>query len=659
MRYMTKTLVSALIFAGLALLNAPAAAQQDNRSEAELIAALNVPDDSDASVRQFSLATKQLAVTGTEACIPALAAKLDNPRFSHFAHYGLQPNPSPKVDEALFAALKTLKGDLLVGVINSIGVRKSPGAIDALQQTVKTLEDANSLKKVFTAAVAAVGEIGTPEAAEAIVGILDEYQMLTKDQTVLNAIADAAFACARNLENANNSAKAIELYDALLAAEMPNYVKEAATYDGILARGADGLDVVVKNLVNDDWNVFASSLKAVREIPGDKVGETLLRESKKLPAERRAMVLEAIGDRGEKVVLPELIAGVKSDGKAIRLASIRALKTVGDDTAVKPLLDAALEDGGNSDVAKAARYTLIWLPGDATDAGIVDVLKNGDTAARIVATNLVEERRIKAAFPTLIAMAVDKNHDVRQSAIQAIAETAGLDDIPKLFEMLGKATDAGDISDLQKALKSACGRQSQDACAELIISLYQKAPNGANKLFALELLATVCGPKAVDFVASQAWVDVRPIQNKATQVLGEWPDTTVAEQLLKIAKDADHPYQSRALRGYVRLARQFGNMEEKDKITICTNAFDAATRRDDKVLIFDVIRRNPTATMLEYATTYFDKTGFEEDAYKAAVDVADKVQGKPAVAQEALKTVIAKTSDAELKARARRILDRE
>ncbi|MDR1383633.1 MAG: hypothetical protein LBJ67_07290 [Planctomycetaceae bacterium] len=639
-------------------------AQEDKRSEAELIAALNVPDDSDASVRQFSLAAKQLAVTGTEAAIPALAAKLDSERFSHFARYGLETNPSPKVDEVLFDALKIIKDTKrLVGVINTIGERKNP-------QLIEELPRLNMQTAVFTASLAAIGNLGTPEAANALLDVitkgLPDQSADHLSQTDRAAIGDAAFRCAELLFRSGNAEKAVELYDAVAATEsMPGYVREAAIYDGILARKADGLAVVVKNLTNENWNVFTTALKAARELPGENVGAALLdaakaEENGNLSSERKAIVLEAVANRYDKAVLPELIAGVKSDNQTIRLASIRGLKYVGDASAVDALLAVAVQTGEeNVAASQAASYTLVWIPGETVDAKIVDVLKNGNDAARIVATKLVEERRIKSAFPVLSAAVVDKNKDVRKVSLEAIAETAGLEEIPVLYELLAKASADEDIADLQRALKSAAGRQSREPAAEFVISLYQKAEGNA-KLFLLELLATVGGDKAVDFVSSQAWISDRDTVDKASAVLGNWADASqhAQEALLKIAKEPKHPFQRRGIRGYIRFARQF-NMNEDERINISKTVFDIASNREDKALVFDVISRNPTEKMLAYSLTFFDNDDFKEDAFKAAVAVGNKVQGKPAILNDAMKKVVEATKNAEAKEQAQRILDRK
>ncbi len=54
------------------------------------------------------------------------------PLLSRRARYGLVPIAGPSVDDAPPAALGTLKGKLLVSVIDAIGQPQDPNAVDAL-----------------------------------------------------------------------------------------------------------------------------------------------------------------------------------------------------------------------------------------------------------------------------------------------------------------------------------------------------------------------------------------------------------------------------------------------------------------------------------------------------------------------------------------------
>ncbi len=113
--------------------------------------------DREAPVFAKAKACQRLALVGDKTAVPALAALLSDPKLAHYARFGLEPIPDPAVDQAFREALGKLKGKLLVGVINSIAVRKDPGAVDALG---KLLHDDDP--EVAQAAWAALGRIRSP-----------------------------------------------------------------------------------------------------------------------------------------------------------------------------------------------------------------------------------------------------------------------------------------------------------------------------------------------------------------------------------------------------------------------------------------------------------------------------------------------------------------
>ncbi|RMF91899.1 MAG: HEAT repeat domain-containing protein, partial [Planctomycetota bacterium] len=158
-RYST-SLVAAWMLAATAFLNAAPAFAQITESSDELIAILQ---SADADLHAKAVACKKLAVVGDAKAVPVLAELLTDPKLSHYARFGLEPNPSPAADEALRAALDKVEGRLLAGVINSIGVRKDAGAIDKLKEL-----SASDDPQVVSAVAHALGQIASVESANVL-----------------------------------------------------------------------------------------------------------------------------------------------------------------------------------------------------------------------------------------------------------------------------------------------------------------------------------------------------------------------------------------------------------------------------------------------------------------------------------------------------------
>src|SRR5262249_5267553 len=145
----------------------------------------------------------ELARIGGKEAIAPLAALLGDEKIAHMARYALEPIPDPAVDEALRAALRQLKGRLLVGVIGSIGVRRDVKAIDSLTELLK---DSNA--DVASAAARALGSLGVPAAAKALSGALT-----TSPGAGQAAIHEGLFRCAEALSARGQTAEAIAIYD--------------------------------------------------------------------------------------------------------------------------------------------------------------------------------------------------------------------------------------------------------------------------------------------------------------------------------------------------------------------------------------------------------------------------------------------------------------
>ena len=111
----------------------------------------------DAPPADKALACKRLAVYGSSASVADLAKLLSDERLASWARIPLEAIPGPASDEALRKAMDGLSGNLLVGVINSIGVRRDAGAVAAL--TAK-LQDKDP--EVASAAAVALATLAFP-----------------------------------------------------------------------------------------------------------------------------------------------------------------------------------------------------------------------------------------------------------------------------------------------------------------------------------------------------------------------------------------------------------------------------------------------------------------------------------------------------------------
>jgi len=206
--------VAQLLFVVVATSWGQDAQPSSKEQEQKLIAVLQ----SAAPQKDKADACRELARKGTKDAVAPLAALLGDEKLAHMARYALEPIPDPAVDDALRAALDSLKGRPLVGVIGSVGVRGDAKAVDRLIQLLKDQDG-----QVARAAARALGRFGTPEAAPAL-------ERALADTPAANQLAfcEGLFRCAEGLSAHGLRDQALGIYDRLNGAQRPPQVREAA-----------------------------------------------------------------------------------------------------------------------------------------------------------------------------------------------------------------------------------------------------------------------------------------------------------------------------------------------------------------------------------------------------------------------------------------------
>lgn len=182
---------------------------------ASLLRLLQAPGSSLFEKAKACMRAGELGATET---IPALAALLPDEKLSAYARYGLEPMPAGAADEALRNALTKLKGNLLLGVVHSIGKRRDAKALPVLMKML-----AGPDQELAKAAASTIGHIGAPESARALQAALPKATGLLR-----MIIADSALICAERFLADGQRDQALALYTALSGPEIPRPARHGA-----------------------------------------------------------------------------------------------------------------------------------------------------------------------------------------------------------------------------------------------------------------------------------------------------------------------------------------------------------------------------------------------------------------------------------------------
>ena len=192
--------------------------QEDGISSMDASALIRILTDAGSPAFRKAKACQRIGELGAKEAVPALAALLGDERLSVYARYGLEPIADPSADDALRAAMAKLKGNLLVGVVNSIGKRRDAKAGPALARMVYGAD-----ADVARAAAAALGSIGGTSSMKELLAALGKTTGMTR-----MAVADAALVCAERLLAEGQRDQALSLYASLSAPDVPKPARLAA-----------------------------------------------------------------------------------------------------------------------------------------------------------------------------------------------------------------------------------------------------------------------------------------------------------------------------------------------------------------------------------------------------------------------------------------------
>jgi HEAT repeat protein len=598
----------------------------DAPKERQFIAVLQ----SGAAPAEKAMACRHLAIHGTREAVPALAPLLENAELAAWARIALEAIPDPAADAALREAIGRLQGRLLVGVINSLGLRRDAQAVPAL---IPKLKDADA--EVASAAAVALGRIGAEAAATAL-----QARLADAPPAMRAALGEGCVRAADHLRAAGKTAAALALYDAVRAAQLPPQQRLEATRGAILAREAGGLPLLLEQLRAEDKGAFALGLRVARELPGENVTLGLIRTLESLPAARQPLLLLALADRHDPAVRPAVMQAARAEAPALRLAAVQVLADVGDAASVLVLLEAAVAT--DRELARAARQSLQRLHAEGVDAALTERLGRATGAERVVLMELCGQRRIKAALPALLGAVQDPQPEIRRAGLQAVGALGGENEAAELTRLVQREADPARRDELEGALLDVVSRVGARGVPQLSPLVRHAEP--AVRVIGIHALASVGGTEALAAVVAATRDASESVQDEAVRALSTWPnnwpdDVAVAEPLLALVKSgAKRSHQVLGFRGYLQYLQADKRLQDSARVERIKELLPAAQWPEEKQAAIGVLGAQRTAASLELLQTLAADTAVAEEALSAQVSLA--ARDLPGVAKDQRRAVL-------------------
>jgi HEAT repeat protein len=591
-------------------------------------------------------ACRDLKTIGTKKSIPALASLLTDKDLSHPACMALESMPYREAGAAIRAAAAGTRdpgsaaGRVRSGLIDSLGERRDAAAVPVI---APSLDDSD--QQVVAAAAWALGKIGTSDAAAALdlardkqvsaladlialgvtsAGVRREAVVSAKSET----IGQGLVLCARNLLKAGKTAEAAGFFAKLSGTGEPSVVRAAALAGSVRAAGPKLVEVVRGYLAGNDELAREAAAGALPELSAGDLA-AVAAGSSKLPAPSQVALLSAIRIRGDRSLLPFVLDALAVPTDEVGMAAIRALGSVGDASALPRLLPLAVKE---SPLGEAARKSIESLAGKNIDSRILAALRaEKDIQRRVIWIDVISSCRSTDAAAVLLEEARYRDPIVRRHAMAALAELAAPRDLPGLIAGVLAAEQGPERDEAERAVVRAAQQvENPKKRAEAVLAAIDAAPG--DHLVLLPLAARFGGSAVADRVQKALAESDSRVRETGLRALCNWPDASVAEQLLKLTESAAEPAdRTMTLRAYTRVvslpapgkptAKTAAKIDAR-RLAGLKRAMDLAQNDEERRYVLERAGAVRLVETLRFVLSFVDQPAVAEAACKAVADLA-------------------------------------
>lgn len=471
---------------------------------------------------------KEVGNVGGPEVLPGLAELLNDadPVIVEAVYLAAQNIPSPQLDQGIVAGLMMAPSDeMRVAMINALGFRRVTGAVSALRPL---LTHAN--EEVAEAAAAALGNIGTADAATALV---EAYRAAGGARAL--ALADAALDAADRLRETGQIDAARPVYTALNAPTAGAGLRMAATRGLALSGGEAGVNAVLTWLRSDNPRDQAFGAGLVADVPGADATRAFAGQLDDLPDSGKLALVRALGQRGDAAARHAIEPLARAGDETLRLAALESLGQLGDARSLPLLLE--LSDG-EGPVAEAAYRSLLRLHGGNVDDQLFDRLRAATGAEAQRLAEALVARRTPGSGQRLLQIAEQHpTAEVRAAALRGLSRAADPALYPQVVNRLAAAQTDPEREAALEAARSLMAEVAPEGRAEPVLGALGTAA-AANRLLVLRLLAQTGSPAALTELQRALTGDDRAARLAVLQGLRDWPGTGPVDDVLTVARDA-------------------------------------------------------------------------------------------------------------------------
>ena len=421
----------------------------------------------------------------------------------------------------------------------------------------------------------------------------------------------------------------------------------------------EAVEIVLDILKSGDQEMQAVAIAMVKDMPGAEVTKALVKELPNLSAASQVQLLSAFSDRGDAAALPAVITAVKAENESVRIAALKAVGQLGDESSVDLLARVAAVIRGAEQ--KAARESLYRLRGSKVDEAILAGITKVESKTKVELIKSAGERNISAGVNTLLKTAKDSDRRVRLESLKVLKVIAVPEHLPALVELLLNLRSSSDLSEALKMVAAVAHKiEDKNRQAEAVLAELPSVKDVKKQCSLLSVLGKIGDRNALPRLREALGSDNTDKRGAAIRALSEWPTSEPAADLMKAAENSENKvHRILALRGSVQLLGLDNKRGAEETIGMYKKAMSLAPNSGEKKRVLSGLANTKSLDALTIATGYLQDKALLREAESAVVTIAGSIYEKfPQQTLDVLKKIVQTTSNEALQKQAQEVINK-
>ncbi|MCP5064458.1 MAG: HEAT repeat domain-containing protein, partial [Ignavibacteriae bacterium] len=450
--------------------------------------------------------------------------------------------------------------------------------------------------------------------------------------------------CADELVKNNNDLEANKIYTELLNQNLSTSIKQSALV-GIINTSRNKSDEILNRISSEPNELKFIPISKIRELPENVNLNSYAELLSSLEPANQIQLLSVIEDRKDKSVKPFVLETLKSNIKEVRIASIRTLTNIGDETDIIRLATVAANETG--DEANYARSALNLLSGNKVNQRIVTSIASSENKVKFELIKAIGTRSIKSALNNIIDYANSDDKKLQSETLSSMAEISGIEELPFLINIIISQKSNSDRKKVERTISKVLAKfPNQNGSEPLIKTLNSKIDNDS-KFSLLRLLGFTGDANALQVLREEIKSNDEEIKIASIKGLSNWASAEPLNDLKQctiLAKN--EKVKSAALKGFTKFIAMDNSLTDNQKVDLYKISLQHAKTSNERNIALDGIGHTDCFESLEAVKSYINQTDVKQTVDDAINRVSWHLhQDDPEKVKEFVKWFLSKIKD--------------